>query len=467
MSDVSNSFSAWKTLPEDKPALCIAFRRSVSPPRHYEAKFNYLVNALRGEARELIRRYPITDSNYDHAVDLSHSKYGNESALIGNLRSLSETAKAESGSIKAQRRLLETIVPIVTQLQELRVNLDGSYLSQKILAKFSTALQRQALQGYVKGPTAIEAKGRMTQKPPRDGAVPTLPQPQKLHAVTPKKNRQKPEKKITRVYPVHLHTTDSTDIISETCPTTTDEPHKLWKEVEILFDTGADQSFISQRLEDDLGLECTKQQEFLMYTFGTDEPTPARCGTTQLELWDNDGRRHTVRLCTTPQLTGKGRPVHLSTEDRKFARQHHIQLSKPTDTPRSTPQILLECDQLRNLLDTPLPRFTLPSGLQLIPSKLEYMLFGKQQLPKRIKTQQAVRNIITLTMNTVANDFEEELKRWDKPLTYQSAMQEDLTSIRPVDFFQRDINITFPLERLVEPTDVDEDYLPPDELRTL
>ncbi|KAK6734347.1 hypothetical protein RB195_017868 [Necator americanus] len=37
MSDVSNSFSAWETLPEDEPPLYIAVRRPVSPPRHYEA----------------------------------------------------------------------------------------------------------------------------------------------------------------------------------------------------------------------------------------------------------------------------------------------------------------------------------------------------------------------------------------------------------------------------------------------
>ncbi|KAK6762524.1 hypothetical protein RB195_023301 [Necator americanus] len=37
MSDVSNSFSAWETLPEDEPPLCIAVRCPVSPPRHYEA----------------------------------------------------------------------------------------------------------------------------------------------------------------------------------------------------------------------------------------------------------------------------------------------------------------------------------------------------------------------------------------------------------------------------------------------
>ncbi|KAK6761664.1 hypothetical protein RB195_022665 [Necator americanus] len=43
MSDVSDSFSAWETLPEDEPPLCIAVRRPVSPPRHYEA-----VNRCRG-----------------------------------------------------------------------------------------------------------------------------------------------------------------------------------------------------------------------------------------------------------------------------------------------------------------------------------------------------------------------------------------------------------------------------------
>ncbi|KAK6761047.1 hypothetical protein RB195_022204 [Necator americanus] len=36
MLDVSNS-SAWETLSEDEPPLCIALRRPVSPPRHYEA----------------------------------------------------------------------------------------------------------------------------------------------------------------------------------------------------------------------------------------------------------------------------------------------------------------------------------------------------------------------------------------------------------------------------------------------
>ncbi|KAK6728953.1 hypothetical protein RB195_006171 [Necator americanus] len=48
MSDVSNSFSAWETLPEDEPPLCIAVRRPVSPPRHYEAMAREKTSACDG-----------------------------------------------------------------------------------------------------------------------------------------------------------------------------------------------------------------------------------------------------------------------------------------------------------------------------------------------------------------------------------------------------------------------------------
>ncbi|KAK6733589.1 hypothetical protein RB195_017378 [Necator americanus] len=41
MSNASNSFSAWETLPEDEPPLCIVVRRPVLPPRHYEANEVY------------------------------------------------------------------------------------------------------------------------------------------------------------------------------------------------------------------------------------------------------------------------------------------------------------------------------------------------------------------------------------------------------------------------------------------
>uniref|UniRef100_W6NFA3 Zinc finger and Integrase domain containing protein n=1 Tax=Haemonchus contortus TaxID=6289 RepID=W6NFA3_HAECO len=54
-----------------------------------------------------------------------------------------------------------------------------------------------------------------------------------------------------------------------------------------------------------------------------------------------------------------------------------------------------------------------------------------------------------------------------RPLTYQSAAQEDLTSVRPVDFLQKDLCLTLPLENIDRNSDPDEEYLPPEQLRAL
>ncbi|KAL6739167.1 hypothetical protein Aduo_012650 [Ancylostoma duodenale] len=109
-------------------------------------KFNYLISALRGEARDLIRRFPVTEQNYDHAIDLLRTKYGDESALIAKLQARLESAKADNSSIQAQRKLLEYVISIVIQLEELGIHLNGSFSTQKLLSKFSAYIQRKVLE---------------------------------------------------------------------------------------------------------------------------------------------------------------------------------------------------------------------------------------------------------------------------------------------------------------------------------
>ncbi|KAL6732242.1 hypothetical protein Aduo_003022 [Ancylostoma duodenale] len=101
--------------------------------------------ALRREAREVVKRYPVTEDNYDCAVELLQKKYGDNTKLIASLQTRFENARAERSTIQGQRRLLKYIIPIITQLGKLSINLDGSYLAQKILAKFTPAIQRQVL----------------------------------------------------------------------------------------------------------------------------------------------------------------------------------------------------------------------------------------------------------------------------------------------------------------------------------
>ncbi|KIH46918.1 zinc knuckle [Ancylostoma duodenale] len=74
-------------------------------------KFNYLISASRGEARELLRRYAVTEDNYDSAIALLREQYGDQSRLIGELQRRLEEANADKQTIAGQRRLLETIIP--------------------------------------------------------------------------------------------------------------------------------------------------------------------------------------------------------------------------------------------------------------------------------------------------------------------------------------------------------------------
>ncbi|KAK6011928.1 zinc knuckle, partial [Ostertagia ostertagi] len=76
-----------------------------------------------------------------------------------------------------------------------------------------------------------------------------------------------------------------------------------WKEVEVLLDTGADQSFISNELARELGINGECQTKLTVYTFGTDIPKQTICEWTNLDIWDQQGNKHSLRLLTTPILT--------------------------------------------------------------------------------------------------------------------------------------------------------------------
>ncbi|KIH47160.1 zinc knuckle [Ancylostoma duodenale] len=108
-------------------------------------KFNYTLSALPGEARVVVKRYHVTEDSYDCAVELLQKKYGDNTKLIASLQTRLENARAERSTIQGQSRLLEYIIPIITQLEKLSINLDGSYLAQKTLANFTPSIQRQVL----------------------------------------------------------------------------------------------------------------------------------------------------------------------------------------------------------------------------------------------------------------------------------------------------------------------------------
>ncbi|KAK6765723.1 hypothetical protein RB195_025561 [Necator americanus] len=119
-----------------------------------------------------------------------------------------------------------------------------------------------------------------------------------------------------------------------------------------------------------------------------------------------------------------------------------------------TATALLGCDQLWHFLNTALPRHTIPSGLKLIPSKLGYLLTGRQRTAEEqeglanasrkrsMRTPEASESLRLLPNNTVFTyttlpDFENELSRWDKYWTMDSARVCELADRRNDGYYVR------------------------------
>ncbi|KAK6030665.1 zinc knuckle [Ostertagia ostertagi] len=399
--------------------------------------------------------------------------------LVRVLHKRLENANTDKSSIQAQRKLLEFIIPVVTQLQKLGANLDGSYNTQKVLSKFAYRIQRKVLEVLMthdmpeeawKMQDMIEAldahigteerinsmvkidmgkesergegskrrptkphnhsncifcdstehraagcsrystiaerrnflqenkmclncgrKGHFASQCSKEGCrlcqgtkhfyalcpqrqsidnpiksemKPTIVQPTQPSSKKPSvraqlntntKNKRNTEtSKITQAHPIRLCAAEENiqeeegqeikgNSYHSFMPHSTMQKENIvlltgiahlwnaksqkWQPVEILFDTGADQSFISQDLTEELGLQCKEMQELNMYTFGDKKPKAISCGVTTVGLLDSNGEKHNIRLYATPVLTAKGKMTQLSQEDKNFMMHNNICLS--------------------------------------------------------------------------------------------------------------------------------------------
>ncbi|EPB76641.1 Pao retrotransposon peptidase [Ancylostoma ceylanicum] len=108
-------------------------------------KYNYLLNALKGEARECIKKFQVTKDNYSKAVEFLLSKYNKKEILINNLIEQLDACTLRSPSIRDQRSLLEREQVIITQLAEKGEQVNSHWLIKKVLAKFPDTIKRKVI----------------------------------------------------------------------------------------------------------------------------------------------------------------------------------------------------------------------------------------------------------------------------------------------------------------------------------
>ncbi|XGW34078.1 hypothetical protein V3C99_018110, partial [Haemonchus contortus] len=108
-------------------------------------KYNYLLDALRGEARECIMKFRVTKENYAKAVMCLRNKYSDGERLVNQLVERLEACALHTSSIKDQRSLLEQLQAITAQLEDKGEDINSSWLIKKVLAKFPDSTKRKVI----------------------------------------------------------------------------------------------------------------------------------------------------------------------------------------------------------------------------------------------------------------------------------------------------------------------------------
>ncbi|VDM64928.1 unnamed protein product [Angiostrongylus costaricensis] len=115
-------------------------------------KFNYLLNSLKGETLQSMKKFQLTRQNYLKAIEFLTNKYGNPEELIRQLLRKMDKISLHSSSIHEQRRLLEDIEAIIGQLVQKGENVDNQSMYQKVLSKFPVGIQRKVIHKKITSP---------------------------------------------------------------------------------------------------------------------------------------------------------------------------------------------------------------------------------------------------------------------------------------------------------------------------
>ena len=146
--------------------------------------------------------------------------------------------------------------------------------------------------------------------------------------------------------------------------------------VHIFLDTGAQKSFISSSIANNLQLPASEENMLNLQTFGS-LPVKTKSKLVEFRLLLRDGSNLLCHANTADKLIGSLTRPAISNDDKAILTDlppEYLADQIPTEELKIHPQILLGSDYLWDLLE--LNKIKLPSGLYLIASKLGYFLTG-------------------------------------------------------------------------------------------
>ncbi|EPB72220.1 integrase core domain protein [Ancylostoma ceylanicum] len=109
-------------------------------------KFNYLLQALTGEARQVASRFQFTEENYSAVIEVLKNKYGKDTSIVEELLAQLESCRAESTTTKHQTNLLDNLTAILMQLSSKGQDVNHRMILNTVLRKFDVEIQLKALE---------------------------------------------------------------------------------------------------------------------------------------------------------------------------------------------------------------------------------------------------------------------------------------------------------------------------------
>ncbi|KAK6017311.1 hypothetical protein OSTOST_17171 [Ostertagia ostertagi] len=123
------------------------FKSSIDDqPLSQMMKFNYLLQALVGEARQTAAQFEMIEENYQIVIDFLKKKYGSDSLIIEELLAHLEQIRAEGASTRQQANLLERITALLMQLSTKGQDINHRLILNMVLRKFNADIQTKALE---------------------------------------------------------------------------------------------------------------------------------------------------------------------------------------------------------------------------------------------------------------------------------------------------------------------------------
>ncbi|KAK6020115.1 zinc knuckle [Ostertagia ostertagi] len=382
----------------------------------------------------------------------SEEKYGNAQALVDQLVSRLQASQARSDSLADQIALCDQLSSITSQLELKGEHISKAFLQKQSLSKFSTEVQRHVLRQKCRK----EAEGSWSTKVLLADAKEYVESELKINAQLEQRKPNHTDRQERSSTKFRMETRQTTRAPAPTCFYCNKPGHPAKSCPEVTTLSQRLQIIRTRKLckncggENHLAMRCPRgacracgvtghHTSICTKLFSTEtprtpqqdkatkkiparspsQPTAAKMNTVTsdqglLEAEEMDTVLHVSNRADVLILAGQAQRSSLSLEDKRFLCDKDLELSISATSTSINPQILLGCADMFTLLSNGLaPLYVLPSGLQLIPSRLGYLVAGRNHSFTETNKERATVNSATVT-------DKDDSQSWEDFCTFES-----------------------------------------------